>query len=120
MTASTHHELVTRLIEKIRTHRDQIIRIEGYDLEDAEVAVISYGCTARSARHAVRTARQEGIRAGLLRLISIWPFAEEQVVNVASRARSVIVAEMNLGQISREVERCIHRPVRGVFTPAVR
>ncbi len=115
MTASTHHELVTRLIEKVRVNREQIIRTEGYDLEDADVVVIAYGCTARSARHAVRAARQEGIRAGLLRLISIWPFAEEQIVSLASRARSVIVAEMNLGQISREVERCIHRPVRGVF-----
>lgn len=115
MTAPTHHELVTRLVEKVRANRDQIIRTEGYDLEDAEILVISYGCTARSARHAVREARQAGIRAGLLRLISLWPFAEEQVASLAEHAKSVIVAEMNLGQVSREVERCIHQPVRGVF-----
>jgi 2-oxoglutarate ferredoxin oxidoreductase subunit alpha len=115
MTAPTHHELVTRLVEKVRVNRDQIIRTEGYDLEDAEILVISYGCTARSARRAVREARQAGIRAGLLRLISLWPFPEEQVANLAEQAKSVIVAEMNLGQVSREVERCIHRSVRGVF-----
>ena len=115
MTAATHNELVTRLVEKVRTNRDQIIRTEGYDLEDAEILVISYGCTARSARRAVREARQMGIRAGLLRLISLWPFPEEQVASLAERAKSVIVAEMNLGQVSREVERCIRRPVRGVF-----
>jgi 2-oxoglutarate ferredoxin oxidoreductase subunit alpha len=51
----------------------------------------------------------------LLRLISLWPFPEEQVANLAEQAKSVIVAEMNLGQVSREVERCIHRSVRGVF-----
>ena len=64
---------------------------------------------------AVREARQLGIHAGLLRLISIWPFPEEEIKNLASRAKSLIVAEMNLGQISREVERCAGRPVRGVF-----
>lgn len=115
MTAATHNELVTRLVEKVRINREQIIRTEGYNLEDAEIIVISYGCTARSARRAVREARQAGIRAGLLRLVSIWPFPEEQVASLAENAKSVIVAEMNLGQVSREVERCIHRPVRGVF-----
>jgi 2-oxoglutarate ferredoxin oxidoreductase subunit alpha len=115
MTAATHHELVTRLVDKVRVNSHDIIRTEGYDLEDAEILVISYGCTARSARRAVRDARRLGIRAGLLRLISIWPFPEEQIASLASQAKSVIVAEMNLGQISREVERCTHGPVRGVF-----
>ena len=115
MTAATHNELVTRLVEKVRVNRENIIRTEGYSLEDAEIVVIAYGCTARSARRAVREARQDGIRAGLLRLISLWPFPEEEIARLATRARSIIVAEMNLGQISREVERCARRPVRGVF-----
>jgi len=115
MTAATHNELVTRLVEKVRVNRQNIIRTEGYSLEDAEIVVIAYGCTARSARRAVREARQAGIRAGLLRLISLWPFPEEEIARLATRARSLIVAEMNLGQISREVERCARRPVRGVF-----
>lgn len=115
MTASTHNELVTRLVNKVRTNQHNIIRTEGYDLEDAEIIVIAYGCTARSARRAVREARQAGIRAGLLRLISLWPFPEEEIAQLASRTSSLIVAEMNLGQVSREVERCARRPVRGVF-----
>lgn len=115
MTAATHQELVTRLVEKVHTNRDRIIRTEGYDLDDAEILVIAYGCTARSARRAVREARQAGIRAGLLRLISLWPFPEKEIKLLASRAGSIIVAEMNLGQVSREVERCTMRPVRGVF-----
>ncbi len=115
MTAETHHELVSRLVNKVRVNQNQLILTEGYDLQDAEILVIAYGCTSRSARRAVREARHQGIRAGLLRLISIWPFAEEEISRLADRAKSVIVAEMNLGQISREVERCIRRPVKGVF-----
>ena len=115
MTADTHHELVTRLVNKVRVNREQLYLTQGFDLEDAEILVISYGCTSRSARRAVREARAQGIRAGLLRLISLWPFPEELVKSAAANAKSVIVAEMNLGQISREVERCTGKPVSGVF-----
>lgn len=115
MTAETHQELVSRLVSKVRVNQEQLILTEGYDLQDAEILVIAYGCTSRSARRAVREARQQGVRAGLLRLISIWPFAEDRISELADQAKSVIVAEMNLGQISREVERCIRRPVKGIF-----
>lgn len=115
MTAETHQELVSRLVSKVRVNQGQLVLTEGYDLQDAEILVIAYGCTSRSARRAVREARQQGVRAGLLRLISIWPFAEDRISELADQAKSVIVAEMNLGQISREVERCIRRPVKGIF-----
>lgn len=115
MTAETHQELVSRLVSKVRVNQEQLILTEGYDLQDAEILVIAYGCTSRSARRAVREARQQGVRAGLLRLISIWPFAEDRISELADQAKSVIVAEMNLGQISREVERCIRRQVKGIF-----
>jgi len=106
---------VTRLVEKIRHNADQIILTEGYYLDDARILVISYGCTARSARRAVREARNRGIPAGMLRLISLWPFPEKQVKAVAKDMDALIVAEMNLGQISREVERQARRSVNGVF-----
>ncbi len=115
MTAETHQELVSRLVSKVRVNQEQLILTEGYDLQDAEILVIAYGCTSRSARRAVREARQQGVRAGLLRLISIWPFAKDRISVLAEQAKSVIVAEMNLGQISREVERCIRRQVKGIF-----
>lgn len=115
MTAETHQELVSRLVSKVRVNQGQLVLTEGYDLQDAEILVIAYGCTSRSARRAVREARQQGVRAGLLRLISIWPFAEDRISELADQAKSVIVVEMNLGQISREVERCIRRPVKGIF-----
>lgn len=115
MSAETHHRLVVRLIEKVRVNSKQIIRTDGYYLEDAKIVVISYGCTARSARHAVREARKGGIPVGLLRLVSLWPFPEEEVRNLAKRVDKFIVAEMNLGQMSQEVERHVRRPVKGVF-----
>lgn len=114
MTAEAHHRLVTRLAQKIERNADDIIRLDGYNLDDARLVVVAYGCTARSARSAVRRARQEGIPVGLLRLVSIWPFPEAQLRQLAESADEFIVAEMNLGQISREVERVIRRPVHGV------
>jgi 2-oxoglutarate ferredoxin oxidoreductase subunit alpha len=114
-SAESHHRLVTRLVDKINRNADQIIRTGEYYLDDAEIVVISYGCTARSARRAVQEARQQGIPAGMLRLISIWPFPEQVVERLATTTGQFIVAEMNLGQVSREVERVIKRPIRGVF-----
>ncbi|MBN1259766.1 MAG: 2-oxoacid:acceptor oxidoreductase subunit alpha [Anaerolineae bacterium] len=114
MSAETHHELVTRLMEKIRRNAEDLILLETEYLDDADVVVISFGCTARSARRAVRDARAEGIRAGLLRLISIWPFPEQRIRDLAHEVKTFVVAEMNLGQIRLEVERCVGHPVRGV------
>ena len=115
MTAEAHQRLVTRLVQKIRRNVEQITLTEGYYLDDARILVISYGCTARSARRAVREARNQGIPAGMMRLISLWPFPEEQVKTLAKDMDAVIVAEMNLGQISREVDRQLRRSVKGVY-----
>ena len=115
MSAETHHNLVTRLVEKVRRNADEIIRTEEYYLEDAEIVVISFGCTARSARRAVREAREKGIPVGLLRLVSLWPFPEDLLRGLGKKVDAFIVAEMNLGQMSREVERHISQPVHGVY-----
>ncbi len=82
MSAETHHELVTRLVNKVKVNSPDIIRTEGYFLDDARIVVIAYGCTARSARSAVQTARDLGVKAGLLRLISIWPFPETRILSL--------------------------------------
>lgn len=115
MTAEAHQQLVTRLVAKIDRSAEAIIRTEAYHLDDAQIVVISYGCTARSARRAVREARGKGIPAGLLRLVSIWPFPERLIREMADGVKAFIVAEMNLGQVSREVERLVKQPVTGVF-----
>lgn len=97
--------LVMRLCDKIRKNSDKIIRVEKVMLEDAEVAVVAYGISARAALNAVRKAREKGIKAGLLRLITLWPFPEKQVREIAKKVDAIVVPEMNYGQMVREVER---------------
>jgi 2-oxoglutarate ferredoxin oxidoreductase subunit alpha len=101
----TQLKLVTRLCDKIEKNSDKIIKTHGFMLDGAEVVVIAYGIPSRSSVKAVRKARESGIKAGLLKLTTIWPFAEEQVQDLANRALALVVPEMNCGQILREVER---------------
>lgn len=96
---------IRRLSRKIMLHLGEIQVGHTYQTEDARVVVIAYGSVARSAKRAVREAREKGIQAGLLQLITIWPFMRQAVVKLAAEAETLIVPEMNLGQISREVKR---------------
>ncbi len=106
MNAETQEWNVNRLITKIRAHRDDIIRVEEQNLKDAEVVVVSYGISARTSLWPIELARREGIRVGYLRLITVWPFPEERIREIAEGIRAFVVPEINMGQISREVERC--------------
>jgi 2-oxoglutarate ferredoxin oxidoreductase subunit alpha len=114
MSPEVHHALVVRLAEKIRRNREHLVRIETDWLDDARIVVFAYGCTARSARRAVKDARTEGVPVGFVRLVSLWPFPEKQVKEIVGKADAVIVAEMNLGQIIREIDRHTSQPVFGV------
>lgn len=98
-------KLVNRLCDKIQKNADKIVRVEEVMLQDADVAVVAYGIVARAALSAVRKAREKGIKAGLLRLITLWPFPELQVAKVAQQVRGIVVPEMNCGQMVREVSR---------------
>lgn len=99
--------LVQRLVDKITTQKAEIEHYERLLCDDAQldVLLIAYGFTARSAYRAALDLRAEGVRAGLLRLVTLWPFAEEAVRDIAARARFVLVPEMNRGQLLREVQR---------------
>lgn len=92
-------ELVTRLSDKILKNADKIIDLEKFMLDDADIAVIAYGTPSRSARKAIKDAREEGIKAGMLRLKTVWPFPEEAIAQVATEVKHLIVAEQNLGQV---------------------
>ncbi|MFQ6111973.1 MAG: transketolase C-terminal domain-containing protein, partial [Nitrospinota bacterium] len=85
-----------RIHRKIASKEDEIIRWEEFMLEDAEVAIFSFGATARSAKAAVRLARAEEIRAGLFRAITIWPFPEKALSSLAQRVGQLVVAETHL------------------------
>lgn len=106
MTAEAQDQLVRRLVDKIRLNKKDIIRYEEVGVEDAEVIVCAYGISARVARFAVQEARDAGIRAGMLRLITVWPFAEDRIRELAQQVKAFVVPEINYGQIVLEVERC--------------
>jgi len=92
-------DLITRLNNKILHNADKIIEIEHTDLDDAKIAVISYGTPSRSAKRAIKNARDEGIKAGLFRLKTVWPFPDKEVAQLATEVDHIIVAEQNLGQV---------------------
>jgi len=91
-------DLVTRLQDKILKNSDDIIELEKFMLDDARIGVIAYGTPSRSARKAIKDARAEGVKVGMLRLKTIWPFPEDAVAALASEVDRIIVAEQNLGQ----------------------
>jgi len=101
--------LVRRLQKKVDLNVDDICDYATESLEDCDVAVVTFGSSAMSALSAVRRARKEGIKAGILRLKTLWPFPEKVVEELAGHAKRIIVAEMNLGQIALEVERVAGR-----------
>jgi 2-oxoglutarate ferredoxin oxidoreductase subunit alpha len=113
MFPDTHDQLVNRLVDKIRLNADDIVMYEEIECEDAETIVVAFGCTARSARRAVRQARNEGLKCGLLRLQTIWPFPEKRIRQLieGGKVKRFIVPEINLGQLRREVERLTSLPV---------
>jgi 2-oxoglutarate ferredoxin oxidoreductase subunit alpha len=101
---------------KLDAHLDEIVQWEAVRLDDAEIAVVAYGGTARAAAHTVTLAREQGLKLGLLRPITLWPFPEAAVRRLAGQVRRLVVAEMNLGQVRLEVERLSagRAEVRGV------
>jgi len=117
MTAEAQDVLARRLVDKIRVNRSDIIMLEEVDTEDADVIVCAYGITSRVARRAVRQARDGGIRAGLVKMITVWPFPEDRIRELASQARAFVVPEINYGQVVLEVERCAAGKARAVLVP---
>jgi 2-oxoglutarate ferredoxin oxidoreductase subunit alpha len=106
MNAEASEWNIKRLVNKIRLHRDEIIQVEERHLNDAEIIVVSYGISARTSLWPIEQAQKEGIRIGYLRLITVWPFPEERIRELAKKIRAFVVPEINDGQIVREVERC--------------
>ncbi|SDE22198.1 2-oxoacid:acceptor oxidoreductase subunit alpha [Sporomusa acidovorans] len=104
---STSQELIARLHTKITDHIDDIVTYEEQNLDDAQVAVVAFGGTARTAYAAIEMARKEGVKAGLFRPITIWPSPQKQLTALAKKVKTIIVAELNYGQYVGEVERIV-------------
>ncbi|MBN1328440.1 MAG: 2-oxoacid:acceptor oxidoreductase subunit alpha [Candidatus Heimdallarchaeota archaeon] len=104
ITADAQEKLVKRLCDKILLNEEKLRKVEHYLTNDAKILVISYGITARSAKGAVNLARKKGIKVGLLRLVTIWPFPEKLIYEMAKKVNGIVVAEINNGQIIKEVK----------------
>ncbi len=99
-------ELIERLIRKVKRAQPEMEKNEAYKLDDAEFAIVSFGTTARAAKAAVDLAREKGIKAGLLRVVTIWPSPEKTLNELAKSVKAILVPELNMGQYVLEVERC--------------
>ena len=117
MTPQMQHKLVTRLQKKVRAAEDRISIYEEEGTENADVIVVSYGITSRVAQRAIDLARKRGLKVGKLRLITVWPFPEKKIRQLAERTKAFVVPELNLGQMVREVERCAGGQAKTVCVP---
>jgi 2-oxoglutarate ferredoxin oxidoreductase subunit alpha len=111
MNPDTQEQLVHRLVNKIRLNADKIARYEEIDVKDADVVVVTFGITSRVATEAIKLARKEGIKVGMLRLIVCWPFPENKIKELAEAGKAMVVAEMNYGQLFFEAERMAYGKV---------
>ncbi len=108
---ATAERAVMRLLEKLDLHSDLIEAFENIDCQDADVVITTIGITARAARRAVKNLRSEGVKAGLFRPVTLWPFPEKAFLKAVKGAKAVLVPEMNAGQLVLEVERlCAGKP----------
>lgn len=99
---------VAQLHRKIEMHRDEIVLTNTFETEDAEILLIAFGATTRSSRAAALELRKQGIRAGVLQLITLWPFADKEVEKICQKVKTVVVTEMNYsGQVAGEVRKVL-------------
>jgi 2-oxoglutarate ferredoxin oxidoreductase subunit alpha len=106
-----------RQVRKVEANIDDIVKFEEYLTDDADVVIVAFGSTSRSARFAVNQARKQGIKAGLFRIITFWPFPEKQLLAMSKRVKAFITPEMNLGMCTGVLKGCIegNAPVHGIF-----
>src|SRR6478752_5761866 len=117
MTRQTQDKLVRRLQNKIRAAAERICLFEEDGIRGADVVVVSYGITSRVAQRAVQMARERGLKVGKLRLITAWPFPDQKIAEIASKVKALVVPELNLGQMVREVERAAQGKAKTIALP---
>ena len=106
-----------RQMRKVDASKAEIMKWEEYLIEDADIVIVAFGSTSRSARFAVNEARKDGIKAGLFRLITFWPFPEERLLDISRQVKAFITPEMSLGMCNGVVRGCIegNAPVHGIY-----
>jgi 2-oxoglutarate ferredoxin oxidoreductase subunit alpha len=114
-----HEKLVKRITSKITDDADKLVMVEKINLDDSNIAFVTYGATARPAESAVELARKKGIKAGMFRLKIVWPFPEKEIKNLSNKVDKIIVPEMNLGQIYHPVRECAEGNCEVVLAPKI-
>jgi 2-oxoglutarate ferredoxin oxidoreductase subunit alpha len=126
MEVWAQEQMTDRIVGKIKNNLDEILDYDTVFMEDAEVAVVAYGISARSARGAVLAAREAGLKVGLIKLNVAWPFPENYIRELSRRVKAMIMPEINLGQMVLELERLsqgrcqvrlVSHPGGGIITP---
>jgi 2-oxoglutarate ferredoxin oxidoreductase subunit alpha len=97
-------KMLTRINSKLDKYLNEILQFEETQTEDAEIGIVTYGSSARSSKNALLKARNEGIRVGMIRIQTLWPFPTARLREFAGQVSKIIVPELNLGQIAHEVE----------------
>jgi 2-oxoglutarate ferredoxin oxidoreductase subunit alpha len=100
-----HRRLMSSLMNKIESHKHEIVELETHNIDGCSTVIVCYGCTARAAYEAVEEAEKRGVKVGYVRLKTLWPFPTETIGELAQQAKKIVVPEMNLRQIFYEVER---------------
>ena len=106
INAEAHEKNVQRLMDKVQKNADDIIWLEEKDVEGADVVVMSYGISSRVVQPAITRAMKDGIKVGQIKMVTVWPFPEKRVRELAEKVKSLIMVEMNLGQVFLEMDRC--------------
>jgi 2-oxoglutarate ferredoxin oxidoreductase subunit alpha len=114
-----HERLVKRIVEKISDDADKLVMVEELNLDDADIAFVTYGATARPAESAMNMARENGIKVGLLRLKLVWPFPDKLITKLSKNVDKIIVPEMNLGQIVHPVKEFACKNCEVVSAPKI-
>lgn len=110
--------MLKHIVGKIRNHSEEIVEVENYLTDDADTVVVAYGSTSRSALQAVKDARRDGQKVGLLRLVTPWPFPSRQIERISSKVKGIVVPEINFGQMEHPVREHATCPVIGVHHAA--
>jgi len=114
-----HERLVRRITEKIQDDADKLVMVEEMNLDDADVAFVTYGATARPAESAMEMGRKNGLKVGLLRLKLVWPFPNKLITKLAKNVDKIIVPEMNLGQIFHPISEYACKHCEVVSAPKI-
>jgi len=107
INAEAQEKNVVRLMDKVNKHADDIIWLEESDVEDAEVVIMAYGISSRVVKPAIARAQKEGIKVGEVKMVTVWPFPEKRVKELASKVKALIMVEMNYGQVFLEMDRIV-------------